>query len=410
PFNQAAVLVAAIVAAVVCKSTVAITKVLIVTTSVVIVAAVATADLTVDTLVVAANPVVIATIIVTAVAVVAAVFVAVAVVNSSPSARHYLGRLCRCCCHLAVAASSDAIVISITASGWQWRSRGRGGWGGCGDDLVAVGHHGVSGSGSPVRAREGDDSGVVAVVLHRLEVRWKEKGRKKNLAKSLWSQVVSEGGCDGQRLWGEGEDNERDDGGWGKCRPVLPSPHTCAPWPPPRCGLSKHASGVHASHRSAPPYLVPIATLPRQPTPHPTPALRAHKLLAAALPTYKTFRTMAAAILPPATIPSPSCHHIDLMICDHENDNDVTTLQATTTAVTTCQSQQQWQSRRQCTDDEEAISTATDGNDEDNESNGRGGDSDRGDSRDGGADGSSEDIDRNRSGNCNGVLSVVSSL
>ncbi|KAH9036245.1 hypothetical protein EDB84DRAFT_1437722 [Lactarius hengduanensis] len=85
---------------------------------------------------------------------------------------------------------------------------------------------GIMGSGWPVRAREGDDSGVVAVVLHRLEVRWKEKGRKKNLAKSLWSQVgtaakrkwpmhVLAGAVGWPRLWGEGEDDERDDGGWG---------------------------------------------------------------------------------------------------------------------------------------------------------------------------------------------------
>ncbi|KAH9161816.1 hypothetical protein EDB89DRAFT_1913633 [Lactarius sanguifluus] len=78
--------------------------------------------------------------------------------------------------------SSDAIPISITASGWQRRSRGRGSWGGCGDDLVAVGHHGVVMSRGGRCAREGDSNGVVAAILHQLEVRWKERGRKKNLS------------------------------------------------------------------------------------------------------------------------------------------------------------------------------------------------------------------------------------
>ncbi|KAH9039428.1 hypothetical protein EDB83DRAFT_2318390 [Lactarius deliciosus] len=310
-----AVLVTTIVAVGVCQSTVAITKVLIVTTSVVVIVAattVATADL--------------AVIIVTTVAVVAAVFVTLAVVVWS-----IMGS-CRC-------------------------------------------------SGTPR-------------VLWQL-VRWKEKKEKRktylNLCGAKWVHHPCKAGM-ADALVGFGS----------ACFPflelarhyftnqstVLPSPHTCAPWPPPRCGLPEHASGVHASHPYAPPYLVPNATLPRQPTPHPLPLLFCVHPSFSLLPyplTKPLAKTMVATILPPLT----ACYCIDLITIDHhvtaittaasaegqyENDNDVTTLQVTTTAVTTC---------RDHNGDE-------DGNDGGNESNGHGRDSDWGDGRDGGADGSGD--------------------
>ncbi|KAH8977319.1 hypothetical protein EDB83DRAFT_2327657 [Lactarius deliciosus] len=152
---------------------------------------------------------------------------------------------------------------------------------------------------------------------------------------------------------------------------VLPSPHTCAPSPPPRCGLPKHASGVHASHPSASPYLVPKATLPCQPTPHPrapaTPA--APKLLAAALPTYKTRQRLQS-------------RHASPNSNGNQDDDDKAITMATKTGLTGAVKAMAMAGTVTGAMAGTAVQMA----------------------------GSGEDIDRNGSGNCNGVLSVASSL
>ncbi|KAH9027788.1 hypothetical protein EDB85DRAFT_1892809 [Lactarius pseudohatsudake] len=338
---------------------VAIAKVLIVTTSVVVTAAaattVATADLAIDILV-AANPVVIAVIIVTTVVVVAAIFVAVAVVVVMSSlSRSFLSlsphgsRVVRCHTH-SITASGCSGEVAVEAAGamtWQWGIMGSVRQ--CvGDGTGSMRWRATSGVAVTSRAgrcaREGDGSGVVAaVVLHRLKVRWKEKGRKKNLSKSLWSQV-------GMAAAGRGGwvHHPRKAGmadalvGFGSAWKRLTSQKQVAlfvDWPD---------RGNRFSHSDNQP------TQPPPPTPYSTTA------------TIRNIDTIFfGATAPVIIIATHSCHRIGLMTCGpathvHKIDRHVT---ATTTApegqFMTCRSQQQWQSRRRCTDDDDAITTAT---------------------------------------------------
>ncbi|KAH9042583.1 hypothetical protein EDB85DRAFT_1885840 [Lactarius pseudohatsudake] len=261
---------------------VVIAKVLIVTTSVVIVVvveiaaatAVATADLAID-IPVAANPVVITVIIVTAVPVVAAVFVAVAVVVSSPS-------LSRSSLSLSPHASQHrggSGVVGVEAAGavvamawWQWAS-----WGRCiGDGTGSMRWRATS--GVAVTSRGADEMG--------------RKGKKEK----TYLNFVEPSGYGGSRKGRLGAPPRK--AGMVDTFPflelachyftnqsaVLYLLPTLAPHGYLRCALPKHALGVHASHPSASLYLVPKAT-----PCHISQRLRAPKLLAAAIPTYKTF-------------------------------------------------------------------------------------------------------------------------